>query len=197
MARGRPREFDRDKALQAAMLVFWRKGFLGASVSDLCAAMGIASPSLYAAFGSKESLYVEAVEHYSKTIRPFFWRHLESGQSARASMKKFLFEAAKGLRRSGKGPVGCMVTLSVLDEDVPAPVAASLRKARREGLDLIRRRLEAAVADGELPPATDVNRLSRFYVGIFQTLAIQGHDGATLAELEGIAAMAMAAWPQG
>ena len=66
---GRPREFDRDVALQEAMLVFWRKGFLATSMNDLCDAMGIRSPSLYAAFGSKEALYIEAVGHYAKTDR--------------------------------------------------------------------------------------------------------------------------------
>ena len=61
-AMGRPREFDRDAALEAAMFLFWRKGFAATSMNDLCDAMGISSPSLYAAFGSKEALYLEAVE---------------------------------------------------------------------------------------------------------------------------------------
>jgi AcrR family transcriptional regulator len=67
---GRPRGFDRDAALEAAMFLFWRKGFAATSMSDLCDAMGISSPSLYAAFGSKEALYLEAVEHYVRTQGP-------------------------------------------------------------------------------------------------------------------------------
>ena len=63
---GRPREFDRGAALEAAMLLFWRKGFAMTSMNDLCEVMGIRSPSLYAAFGSKEGLYLEALE----TLRP-------------------------------------------------------------------------------------------------------------------------------
>jgi AcrR family transcriptional regulator len=195
MARGRPREFDRDAALQAAMLVFWRKGFLATSMPDLCEAMGIRSPSLYAAFGSKESLYVEAVVHYTKTVLPLAWNCLDGNGSARSCIENFLFSAAKGLRKSGKTPGGCMVTWAILDEDMPAPVMSVLRKARRESLDLVRARLQAAVTAGELPASTDVNHLSRFYTGIIQCMAIQAHDGASLAELEGIAAMALAAWP--
>ena len=89
---GRPREFDREAALQAAMLVFWRKGFAATSMNDLCDAMGIRSPSLYAAFGSKEALYLEAMEHYVKTVGPTIWDKL--GASERA-------------RRRGKDAVGC------------------------------------------------------------------------------------------
>ena len=66
--RGRPRAFDRDAALTQAMHLFWRKGFAATSISDLTAAMGIGSPSLYAAFGSKEGLYTEALRHYLGSV---------------------------------------------------------------------------------------------------------------------------------
>lgn len=65
--RGRPRSFDKEAALERAMEVFWRLGYEGASMTDLTAAMGIASPSLYAAFGSKEALFRQALEHYGAT----------------------------------------------------------------------------------------------------------------------------------
>ena len=67
---GRPEGFDRDAALEAAMVLFWRKGFAATSMNDLCDAMGVRSPSLYAAFGSKEALYLEAIEHYVRDYRP-------------------------------------------------------------------------------------------------------------------------------
>ncbi|NRD74807.1 TetR/AcrR family transcriptional regulator [Shewanella sp. VB17] len=62
---GRPRGFDRDQALQAAINVFWAKGFDGASMKDLTAAMNINAPSLYAVFGDKHQLYLEAIDRYS------------------------------------------------------------------------------------------------------------------------------------
>src|SRR5947199_232850 len=78
-ARGRPRSFDREQALERAMEVFWGKGFEGASLSDLTDAMGINPPSLYAAFGDKEQLCIEAMERYqararSRTSTPRSWR---------------------------------------------------------------------------------------------------------------------------
>ena len=103
---GRPREFDRDTALKAAMLVFWRKGFAATSMNDLCAAMQIRAPSLYAAFGSKEGLFLEAVEHYSKTLGPTIWGRLAEGPTARASVEKLLRAAVKGLPACGVMPAG-------------------------------------------------------------------------------------------
>src|SRR6201992_1639640 len=100
MTRGRPREFDREKALQAAMLVFWRKGFLATSMNDLCEAMEIRSPSLYAAFGSKENLYIQAVERYRSTFEPLLWQVLDGGATARESVEATLLQAARGLKKS-------------------------------------------------------------------------------------------------
>src|ERR1700743_43149 len=79
---GRPRAFDRELALEAAMTLFWRQGFFGTSMTDLCDAMGIRSPSLYAAFGSKEALYREAIDHYVRTIGTPVWDKLEEGATA-------------------------------------------------------------------------------------------------------------------
>ncbi len=74
--RGRPRAFDRDAALDAATEMFWRRGFSATSMADLCEAMGISAPSLYAAFGSKEDLYEAALKHYSETSSPLIWGRL-------------------------------------------------------------------------------------------------------------------------
>src|SRR5882757_6382691 len=109
---GRPREFDRDVALQEAMVVFWRKGFLATSMNDLCEAMGIRSPSLYAAFGSKENLYAEAVERYNAAASALIWDHIDAGPTVRSSMQKVLMAAAKALAGRDEMPSGCLVTLA-------------------------------------------------------------------------------------
>jgi len=192
---GRPREFDRDAALEAAMLLFWRKGFASTSMSDLCDAMGVRSPSLYAAFGSKEALYLEAVERYVDIQGHLVWDKLEQGTTARAGVENLLAAASENLPKSRAAPAGCMAVLAAVSDEWPAPIARAARKVRLEMLDRLRARLETAVAGGELPASTDFDGLSRFYLSVFQGMAIQARDGATLAELRGAAAAAMAAWP--
>jgi AcrR family transcriptional regulator len=192
---GRPREFDREAALQAAMLLFWRKGFAATSINDLCDAMGIRSPSLYAAFGSKEALYLEAIDHYVRTIGPTVWDKLASAATARAGVEKMLLAATETLPESGEIPGGCMAVLGAVGDEWPAAVADSVRQVRLEMLGNLRSRLQIAVTDGELPIAMDIDRLSRFYLSVFQGMAIQARDGASSAELKGVAASAMAAWP--
>src|SRR5258708_35785831 len=101
---GRPREFDRDAALGAAMLLFWRKGFAMTSMNDLCEAMGIRSPSLYAAFASKEGLYLEALDHYVRTVGPTVWDRLAEGATARGSLANLLQAATESLPKSRATP---------------------------------------------------------------------------------------------
>ena len=194
---GRPREFDRDAALEAAMLLFWRKGFAMTSMNDLCEAMGIRSPSLYAAFGGKEALYLEAVDHYVRTVGPPVWDRLAEGETARAGVESLLLAATESLPKSRATPAGCMAALAAVGDELPSAIANVARKVRLKMLNHLRSRLEAAVSDGELPASTDIDRLSRFYLSVYEGMAVQARDGASRAELRGVAAAAMAAWPGG
>jgi AcrR family transcriptional regulator len=195
MVLGRPREFDREAALEAAMFLFWRKGFEATSMNDLCDAMGVRSPSLYAAFGSKEALYLEVMERYVETHGPPIWAGLAEGATARAGIENLLIAASEHLPKSRTLPAGCMATLAAVADEWPASIARVVRKVRLDMLGRLRARLENAVADGELPVATDVDGLSRFYLSVYQGMAVQARDGAAPAELRAVAAAAMAAWP--
>ena len=192
---GRPRGFDRDAALEAAMFLFWRKGFATTSMNDLCDAMGVRSPSLYAAFGSKEALYLEAVEYYAQTIGPPVWDKLAEGATARTGIENLLIAGTESLPKSRATPAGCMAVLAAVGDEWPTAIARVVKKVRLEMLGMLRSRLETAVAKGELPASTDIDGLSRFYLSVFQGMAIQARDGATQAELRAVAAAAMAAWP--
>ena len=192
---GRPRGFDRGAALEAAMVVFWRKGFGAASMNDLCEAMGVSSPSLYAAFGSKEALYLEAIDHYVRTNGSPIWDRLAEGATACTSVEELLLAATESLPESPTTPAGCMATLGAICDEWPATISDVVRKVRLEMLGRLRSRLETGVADGELPPSTDIDGLSRFYLGVFQGMAVQARDGASPKQLRGLAAAAMAAWP--
>jgi len=194
-ARGRPRGFDRTAALEAAMALFWRHGFTGTSIADLCAAMGIASPSLYAAFGSKQALYAEALARYLDRTVAVIWAPLEVAPTARAGIEAFLLVSAAVLPAQPGKPAGCMVTLSAVgDEGCPA-LGRRVAEARADAFARLTARIARGLASGELPPGTDCAALARFYLAVQQGLSIQARDGATPAELETIARRAMDAWP--
>jgi AcrR family transcriptional regulator len=91
--RGRPRSFDRDKALERAMQVFWRQGYEATSVSDLTRAMGINPPSLYAAFGDKERLYLDALERYQRSRLAAVAKWFGEEPTAKAAVARLLREA--------------------------------------------------------------------------------------------------------
>ena len=192
---GRPREFDRGAALEAAMVLFWRKGFAATSMNDLCDAMDVRSPSLYAAFGSKEALYLEAIQHYVEVFGPPVWDKLAEGATARAGVQNLLLAATESLPASHVTPAGCMAALAAVCDEWPAGIAGVVRKIRVEMLGLLRSRLEAGIANGELPATTDIEGLSRFYLSVYQGMAVQARDGAAAAELRGVVGAAMSAWP--
>ena len=192
---GRPREFDRDHALQAAMLVFWSKGYSATSMNDLCDAMGIRSPSLYAAFRSKEALYLETIDYNAKTVGlPSIWAHLTAGPSARVCIENVLLAAADNLAANDVTPAGCMPTLA-LGEACPGAISDTVKSVRRMLLDMLRLRLQEAVRSGELTSTIDLDSLSRFYLGVYQGISAQARDGASSSALRGVATTAMAAWP--
>jgi AcrR family transcriptional regulator len=193
-ARGRPRGFDRSLALGAATEVFWRKGFTATSIADLCAAMRINSPSLYAAFSSKEALYEEAIRHYEATYAPQIWGSFATAPTAQEAVAAFLMASAAILPATAK-PGGCMVTLSTVGEEGCARLGEFVSAVRRAGLTKIRTRLEAAVAEGEIAADVDLRSVARFYLGVQQGMSIQARDGASRDELEAMAQAAMESWP--
>src|SRR6267378_4217328 len=132
-ARGRPREFDRDAALERAIDVFWRHGYEATSVSDLTAAMDINPPSLYAAFGDKEKLFLEAVERYQEQRRQSVTKVFDEAPTAREAVHRLLREAASRLACSGH-PRGCMLVMSDANcSDASAHVHSDLAHRPRRG----------------------------------------------------------------
>jgi AcrR family transcriptional regulator len=192
--RGRPRAFDRAQALEKAMLLFWEKGFQGAAMSELTAAMGINSPSLYAAFGSKDALYREAMALYEGCDGAELGRAIAAAPTARAAIQTYLMRSAALFTRPGK-PAGCMVVLSVVHgAGTSEQTGRELRDARAEMQAVLEARLRQAVAAGELPASCDPAAIASFYVTVQQGMSIRARDGATRAELEAVVQAAMAAW---
>lgn len=192
--RGRPRAFDRDLALRRAMEVFWSKGYDNTSMTDLTSVMGINSPSLYAAFGSKEALFREAVQLYGKAESPEIWQAISEAPTAREAVAGFLHTTAEAFTQPGK-PAGCLIVLGALhasgsNEDV----CRTLRELRSENAAELRARFDGDIAAGKLPPGFDSARAAAFYITVQQGMSIQARDGASREMLHAIADGALAAW---
>lgn len=190
-ARGRPRAFDREAALARATELFWRKGYEATSIADLTAAMGIGSPSLYAAFGSKEALYVEALDHYNTANQAIAWGGFFAADTARAAVSAFLYDSAAGLSRTSNG---CMVTLSAVGGEGHARLGELVLAARNACFVRLKERLGRGVAAGEISEAVDIHTLARFVQTVQNGMSILARDGASRAELEAVAETAMLGW---
>lgn len=194
-SRGRPRAFDRTAALSQATHLFWRKGYEATSIADLTAAMGIGSPSLYAAFGSKEALYVEALGHYQKLYEGAVWDGFTTAETARGAVEALLLDSAAALTGAiADTPRGCMATLSFVGCDSGSDLSEGMRAARSVTLDRIEHRIRRAIDAGELSATLDVHALARFVQTMQSGMSILARDGATRPELEGAARIAMRGW---
>ena len=194
---GRPRAFDRDQVLSRALEVFWQRGYEPASVSELCKSMGINPPSLYAAFGSKARLFLEAVDHYETVYWDATWARLNEEPDVHQAFNGFLHEAAE-IFSSLDGPCGCMVMLAAINVSPDSQeVIESLKALRQEGKQYFQQRLERGVEEGQLPQDTNVKALAATLNTLLEGMAIQARDGDTRTELEGIASVAMSLLPSG
>ena len=192
--RGRPRSFDRDAALDAAMEVFWNKGFEAASLADLTAAMGINPPSLYAAFGDKEGLFLEAVSRY-ESRRDEHCPYCEE-PTARGSVEKLLTDMAVQFTSSAN-PRGCLMVLASTTSNASSETLQKAIAARRaEARARMKARMDRGVKDGELPPDTDVNALTNFYMAVLAGMSLQARDGASRKAMLATVETAMRAWPE-
>jgi AcrR family transcriptional regulator len=192
--RGRPRTFDRAAALRSAMRVFWEHGYEGAAMADLTRAMGINSPSLYAAFGSKEELFREAVALYEQTEGAAAMTALTTGATAREAIAGALRANACAYTEPDN-PRGCMIVLAATTyTDRSEAVRDHLADMRRGMERLFQDRVERGIADGDVPPGTDAAQVAAFYNAVMQGMSVQARDGASRAALLAVAGRAVEAW---
>lgn len=192
--RGRPRTFDRTEALRRAMELFWEQGYESTSVSELAEVMGINSPSLYAAFGSKEALFREAVALYDSTEGAPIQRVRDEAPTARAAVEAMLRHNARAYARDDQ-PRGCMIVLaSLLGTPESEEVRRFLKDNRALGEEALRQRIERGIAEGDVPGGADARRIAAFYTTVTQGLSVQARDGAPAEALEAIVDSSMAAW---
>lgn len=195
MAKGRPREFDAREALDKAMIVFWERGFEGASLTDLTEAMGISRPSLYAAFGNKEELFRRALERYAEAGPGAIHRAALQAPTARDAVEQLLRGAAQCLTDPCH-PAGCLSVQGALScSEGAQSIKEALSTLRCNGEAELRERFERAKAEGDLSPASNPAALARFIATVLQGMSVQAAGGATHEQLLDVAEMALASWP--
>lgn len=192
--RGRPREFDPDEALSAALQVFWRRGYEGASLTELTEAMGITRPSLYACFGNKEALFRKALDLYEREKLCYVGAALEA-PTARGVAERLL-RGALDIQSNPEEPSGCLGVISTV---TCGPEAESIRNeviARRASSQAaLVKRFAQAQESGDLPATIDPEALACYLNTVIQGMAVQAGAGTPRDVLERLIDTTLAVWP--
>ncbi|ANQ42763.1 TetR family transcriptional regulator [Gluconobacter oxydans] len=188
---GRPREFDRMNALKKARDLFWRQGFESTSMSELVTMLGLASARIYAAFGSKEDLFREAVLDYEAHEGSFATHALEEERSIFAAMERILQQAIT-LYTKPDGPKGCMVVASATNcSAANSSIAEWLAQHRKARTASLIERLRRAQQEGELGADCDPEALGDFFATFLHGLSVQARDGISTQRLQDAAQSAL------
>ncbi len=191
--RGRPREFDTEQALAAALRVFWTKGYEGASLTDLTDAMGITRPSLYAAFGNKEALFRKALDLYGEEKLAYVGRAL-AAETARGVASNLLYGAIDTV--TGDECRGCMgVMASVSCQSAEESIREDVSNRTESSRKALVARMEQAIADGDFAAPVEAETITRYLLAVLQGMAVQAGAGANREQLQQVAEATLAIWP--
>lgn len=191
---GRPRTFDVVEALEAALGVFWRKGYEGTSYADLVAATGVERPALYSAFGNKDALFLRALERYATHYGKYVWDALNLKTSREVAAS--ILAGAVELATRFPDRTGCFgINGALAGSDESEPSRRALIKWRAEGEAALRERLERAKAEGDLPADADCSALAAYILTVAHGMAVQAKAGFPKEMLTAVARQALSTWP--
>ena len=192
--KGRPLSFDRDAALNKAMLLFWEHGYEATSLSDLTSALGVKPSSIYSAFGDKKHLFLEAVDHYLSSAEPLA-AMLANAPTARAAVEALLTGAATGFTGEHT-PKGCLLASAALSCSEDAADVRRALGAKRQSIEAqVRERIAFDIAHGELPGDSDADALAAMTMALIQGMSTLARDGAPREKLMRVIRAALQAWP--
>ncbi|MGO4196169.1 TetR/AcrR family transcriptional regulator [Rhizobium sp. YAF28] len=191
---GRHREFDMEKVLDAALCVFWRKGYEGASYADLTEAAGVERPALYSAFGNKEALFRRALDRYSERYLDYLPEALKLPTSRQVAAH-ILYNAVD-LNTRFPNHTGCLgINGAVAGSDETEPVRQALIDFRAAGQAQLHERFERAKAEGDLPETVNTEALAAFVMAMTHGMAVQAKAGFSRDMLNAVADQALSTWP--
>lgn len=191
--RGRPREFDAQVALAAALRVFWTKGYEGASLTDLTEAMGITRPSLYAAYGNKEALFKQAFDLYEAEKLAYVAAALNA-PTARGVAENLLYGAIDTV--TGGECRGCMgVIAAVACQSAEPSLRDDIERRTESARKAMIERMQRAIDEGDFTVPTDAEGITRYVIALLQGMSVQAGGGAKREELQQVAQAALAVWP--
>lgn len=190
--RGRPREFDVEEALAAALRVFWEKGYDAASLTDLTDAMGITRPSLYAAFGNKEALFKRALDLYESEKLAYVGQAL-SAPTAKGVAQRLLEGVIENATSECRGCLGVIATISCGGLD--SPIQQDVRARAASSREAMVARMQRAIEDGDFTMPVEAEAITQYLTAVTQGIAIQAGAGATREQLRQGADAALAMWP--
>ncbi|MET8538610.1 TetR/AcrR family transcriptional regulator [Streptomyces sp. NPDC005065] len=192
---GRPRGFDADRALERAMLLFWRHGYEGATLTGLTTAMGISRTSMYAAYGNKRQLFALALARYADTVMAYAGRAL-AAPAAREVAETFLRENVRVVTARDR-PLGCFSLQGGLacGPDNTA-VSTTLARSRQAGERAMRDRFRRAADEGDSVPGISPDDLARYIMIVSEGLAVHAAAGSTVEDLARVVDIALRALPE-
>ena len=190
--RGRPRQYDPDRALADAAAMFWKQGYGGTSLDDLVAATGMNRPSLYAAFGDKSDLYLKTLQRYQRKSRAKTIELLADNPSLRVFLTRFYDGALEIYRAGGADARGCYsISTAPAQATADAAVRAFLDDSIRGTDAFLGGVIEKARERGEIAKSADPSALAQIATATLHTIAVRSRVGASRKELRALAAAAI------
>ncbi|WP_346096639.1 TetR/AcrR family transcriptional regulator [Streptomyces olivaceiscleroticus] len=188
--RGRPRAFDRDRAVLDAARLFWRRGYSGTSTRALTAALGLSTSSLYAAFGSKAGLFEEAVRIYAERYREIYQQAVAE-KDVRTVIERVLIDSVHEFSQPSDAHPGCLISSAVMTDSTStldtSGYVAELHGANEQ---VLLARIERAIQDGELVAGTDPAVLTGLVQSVWHGLSVRSNLDTAREDLLATASLA-------